>query len=265
MEEKEIMPGIFKISSYFKKLWKKKTALILSSFFGVPFVLPSASRSAFILMDDTLPCSTDKQEKASENARRDPERCFYMERDPYFGRSLWFHPVFDFIFPGWGFYTIPSFFRWFFREHGVLDRNERETRDFERYRDFLWRPRLFHDEIWKDAFETFEELRTKEIDNEEVFENKNEYKKGKESSWDESSKKVTSTFSKKMLRTFGDGSYETIEIIKRCFDDGTCETTKYTDSSNGKYAKKGEILDNKVQSPTSTCTEESAFHPAIDK
>ncbi|QSL64902.1 hypothetical protein MERGE_002206 [Pneumocystis wakefieldiae] len=259
MDEKEIMPGIFRMSSYLKKLWRKKTALILSSFFGVPFVLPSGSRSAFILMDDALPFSTDKQEKASESGKRDAEMCSCVGRDPYFERSVWFHPVFDFIFPGWEFYRIPRLFPWFFRERGAFDRDEREIRDFEKYRDFLWRLRLFHDEIWKDAFETFEELRTKEIDNEKVFENEDGCNKGKESSWDQSSKKVTSTFSKKMLRTFGDGSYETIEIIKRCFDDGTCETTKYTDSSNGKSAKKGEILDNKVQSPASTYTEESTF------
>ncbi|KTW29740.1 hypothetical protein T552_00947 [Pneumocystis carinii B80] len=264
MEEKGFMPEVFRMSSYIKKLWRTKTALILSSFFGVPFVLPSGSRSGFILMDEAYPYSTDKEEKRPERGTEKMEECFNMDKESYFERSIFYDPVFEFIFPVWEFYTIPTIFGWFFRERGRMDRNEREKKNIERYKDYFWRPRLFQNENWKDVFETFEDLRWREKDK-EIFENEKEYNKGEEKELNESSKKVISKISKKMLRTFGDGSYETIEVIKRCFDDGTCETTKYTDSSNGKMEKKREIMDNEVvESSASKYTQESAFNSSMN-
>ncbi|KAG5440886.1 hypothetical protein PCK2_000041 [Pneumocystis canis] len=240
MEEKsEIKPLGLRMLSYFERLWRRPTAHILNSFFGVPFVLPSSEHSAFILMDDVRSCGGEERGKRCKKGSPDMDEEFRRAMNDYFVQPAWLlHSFFDWMIPSWDGYMMPGYFRWGMPERMWFYRNMNE---WDRMWDGLMRPGpFFNDEWWKEAFE---ESKMKNMETVNISEPKNS---GNQVDMkDSSQKRVISMFTKKTSRTFKDGSYEMIEIIKQCFNDGTCETTEYRDSSAGQSSKQKELLDNK--------------------
>ncbi|KAG5513732.1 hypothetical protein PMAC_000770 [Pneumocystis sp. 'macacae'] len=249
-ENQNIKEGSFRMSSYFEGLWRKQTAQILNSFFGIPFVHPSATQSAFILMDDSRACSGENGEKGCKNGSVGLENGFGRVSYPFFMRSMWFPSTFfDWMIPSWDMYMMPGFFRWGGPEHTYFHKGMRDMNDWNRMHGWFIRPMpFFSDSMLRDMFEVFEDQRIKDMEAESIPGRKDEGFGVEGNLNNASSKHVVSVFTKKMSRTFTDGSYETVEVTKKCFSDGTCETTEYTDSSDGRSVKRNELLDNKGSS-----------------
>lgn len=246
-ENPNIKEGSFRMSSYLEGLWRRQTAQILNSFFGIPFVHPSATHSAFILMDDSRTCSGEKGEKVCKNGAAGLGNEFERVPYPFFTRSMWFPAgFFDWMVPSWEMYTMPGFFRWGGPEHAYFHRGMKDMSDWNRPSCWFMRSvPFFSDGVLRDMFEVFEDQRMKDMEAECMPVRKDESFGVEGNPSDASLKHVVSVFTKKTSRTFGDGSYEMVEMTKRCFSDGTCETTEYRDSSNGSSTKRDETLDNK--------------------